>query len=88
MMNDLFRHPLREIAKHYGLESQKIKTCEECAELIQALLKDDKDHIAEEMADVEIMLEQLKYLYQNYCEVTRWTVDKLKRQLERMKNDQ
>ena len=60
---------IKSIADHYGLELQKEKAIEELAELIQILAKGDfegnsKDtsRLIEEVADVEIMLEQLKYL--------------------------
>jgi len=52
----------------YGVQSQIIKAVEEMAELTKELCKDAGsgervDLIAEEMADVEIMLEQLRYIY-------------------------
>ena len=60
---------IKSIADHYGLELQKGKAIEELAELIQILAKGDfeensKDtsQLIEEVADVEIMLDQLKYL--------------------------
>ncbi len=63
----------RIIAEHYGYESQSAQLTEECAELIQALSKYRRARdsmckqrafagIVEELADVEIMLEQIKYL--------------------------
>ena len=65
----------KETAKHYGYEAQSNQLVEECAELIQAVSKyrravtDEEKLIAlenfiEEIADVEIMLEQIKYLLQ------------------------
>ena len=54
---------------------------EECAELIQAISKDireEEHNIEEEIADVEIMLTQLKLMY-NYSEVQRIRNEKLKR---------
>jgi NTP pyrophosphatase (non-canonical NTP hydrolase) len=69
---------IKEIARHYGLASQSDKLIEECAELIQAVNKyktalSKKDfsvekglialeNLIEEIADVEIMIEQIKYL--------------------------
>ena len=68
-----------ETAKYYGYEAQSNQLVEECAELIQAVNKyrrvetglgqpvaEDKKAIArvEEIADVELMLEQVKYLLQ------------------------
>jgi len=63
----------KNIADHYGYPSQSNQLMEECAELIQAVNKykraktSDAQYIAfrnyvEEIADVEIMLEQIKYL--------------------------
>ncbi len=54
---------LFHIANSYGLENQLEKTIEELAELIVAIKKDDRDNIAEEIADVEILLDQLVYLF-------------------------
>lgn len=50
----------------WGAEKQIKKAAEECAELIQALLKGwSQDNIDEEIADVEIMIAQLKMIYRN-----------------------
>lgn len=72
------------IAEHYGKEVQIIKTIEECAELIQALAKGDFENVAEEMADVKIMLAQLEYLLGNSRKVQKYTAQKLARQFDRM----
>lgn len=54
----------------WGAKAQTLMVLEEMAELQKEILKNvnrDKDNIAEiidETADVEIMLEQLKYIYQ------------------------
>ena len=86
---------LKTIAEHYGLDSQLNILQEELAELIQAVSKyrrGDPSHILEEIADVEIMLDQVKYLLGN-PEIPRVVVekfikiireDKIKRQLERI----
>lgn len=53
----------------YGAEAQEGVAQEECAELIQAISKKHRGkphNITEEIADVEIMLEQLKII--NGCE--------------------
>ena len=49
--------------KVYGVSNQENMAIEECAELIQAINKKHRGrqhNIPEEIADVEIMLEQLK----------------------------
>ena len=50
------------IADHYGLEHQLGKCKEELNELIEALGSSSDTHLAEEIADVEIMISQIKYL--------------------------
>lgn len=56
-----------EILKHYGVSPQLRKLAEECGEAVQAALKYDyraneitKQLLINELADVEIMLQQLK----------------------------
>lgn len=68
----------KNIAKH-GIIHQKVKAMEECAELIQALAKGDKLNIAEEMADVLIMIDQLKLIFNNERLVEEFKVIKLER---------
>ncbi len=57
---------IKEIADHYGLDSQLSMMQEECAELIQAISKyrrtGDVQGVYEELADVHIMFDQLIYL--------------------------
>jgi len=54
---------IRQILNHYGVENQKKKAIEELSELIRAITRDDLKNIIEEIADVEIMISQLKMLY-------------------------
>ena len=79
----------------YGKEAQSRQAMEECAELVQAINKclrypnkdDCKDNLVEEIADVEIMLFQLKEMfYINETEVHEWKEKKAKREKERLKN--
>jgi len=61
---------LRKAIVVYGAQNQTIKAVEEMAELTKELAKaligqSDNDHIREEIADVEIMVEQLKMIYDN-----------------------
>ena len=35
---------IKEIADHFGLKNQTIKTIEECLELVKALCLDDKEN--------------------------------------------
>lgn len=83
----------------YGVGNQMIKTVEELSELSQALCKslirlnytkekislESVDNIFEEMADVEIMLEQCKIMFQCDKEVNEWKhkkIERLERRLE------
>lgn len=92
--------PIEQIARHYGIEPQSRQTIEEMAELTQAITKfwrytgDDaqqlkwlKNAIAEEIGDVEIMLEQLKILFGIESDVAECRAFKLIRQLERIEKD-
>jgi len=65
-MNDIYD---RAIA-HYGDKKQLLQACEECAELIQAISKATRytgksyvDGVCEEIADVLIMCEQVKRIF-------------------------
>jgi hypothetical protein len=50
----------RLLAK-FGEDNQKLKAIEEMAELMQAIIKGT--NVAEELADVQIMIDQMKILY-------------------------
>jgi hypothetical protein len=63
----------RLLAK-FGEENQKLKAIEEMAELIQAIIKGT--NVDEELADTQIMLDQMKILYPEWL---TWQQIKLKR---------
>ena len=70
----------------YGNASQKIKAIEEMGELIQAISKsllDGENNVEEEIADVEIMLTQLKIMY-SLNDIENWRNYKLNRLKERV----
>lgn len=76
---------LNQIAEHYGLDEQLNMLQEECAELIQAVSKYRRNptfesyaHICEEIADVEIMTEQIVYLF-GKSNPTRSQVEEIKK---------
>lgn len=85
-----------EIAEHYGVKAQSMQTCEECAELIQAVSKLTRgvtemriSALVEEIADVRIMMSQLMQLYGiPETEIATLVERKLERQLERIKGEQ
>lgn len=52
----------------FGYDNQKNIAIEELSELIKEITKDkrgqcDREHLLEELCDVEIMIQQLKYMY-------------------------
>lgn len=85
------------IAGVYGEEHQLIQTAEECAELAQAALKRHKalttdktivatrEALAEEIADVLIMCEQIIYLEGFETRVREIIDSKIQRQIDRIK---
>lgn len=73
--------------KTYGERAQEEVAMEECAELIQAIAhkhRGRKDNIAEEIADVEIMLEQLKMINNCISEVAEIKAQKIERLYDRV----
>ena len=81
---------LKAAIAHYGEQMQVVVAIEELSELQKELTKflrgqADERHINEEMADVEIMLEQLKIIFDNRKPVTHWIGKKLKRLSEQLK---
>lgn len=81
---------LRMIANIYGLERQIYKLIEECGELVTAAAKYDPHdyrtgyHLAEEMADMKVMLEQVEYLLNIHGTVQEYMGEKINRQIRRM----
>lgn len=90
---------IHRIAIHYGPDSQLDQTIEELAELTVAIrkfirFKENSSrselvnlfyNLTEEVADVEIMLEQLKYLFPVIADdVEKIKVEKLDRQIKRI----
>lgn len=85
----------RKQAEQFGIENRLLQCTEECGELIQALSKyqrilqgdktcqTDMIHaeymIAEEMADIEICIEQLKYLLGNSKQIEQIKEEKIHR---------
>jgi transcription elongation factor Elf1 len=68
--------------EYFGESKQAIKTIEELSELQKAISKalignEDIEKISEEIADVEIMLAQLKIIYQNQDVVEKHIKNKL-----------
>lgn len=86
---------IKQIADHYGAVHQLKKAKEElgeCCEAIDDVLYDNMmdadslEHLAEEIADARIMLEQLEYLLDLQSRIGFWRAHKLARQLFRMQD--
>ena len=95
-MTELQEKRCGEILKHYGVNSQRRQLVEECAELIQAVCKMNRAtqqesgnafyNFLEEIADVEIMLEQTKQTLtpQERDRLAQIITAKINRQLRRI----
>lgn len=88
---DLYERAL----KKWGKKAQILMVLEEMSELTMLLhhslrdnrVKPDNWQIAEEVADVEIMLEQLKFIYDFSLEVEGFKKAKLGRLFERLEGE-
>lgn len=86
---------VKEAIRHYGYDHQIMVAVEEMGELLQALSKfkrheGDINNIIEEIADVEIMMQQLCLMFECYEEVVavrRQKIERLKKRLENDKNN-
>lgn len=84
---------IEKIANHYGFAEQSRQIIEEMAELTVAISKIHRDwtdknynNLIEEMADVQVMLDQMMYLTGSKYDVKNIMDRKIKRQLERINN--
>lgn len=80
------------IANFYGDDSQMYMAIEEMSELTKEICKykrlpNNYDKIADEIADVKIMLEQLEYIFGVSREVEERVNYKLDRQLRRIEQE-
>lgn len=84
--NDLYQL----VMDKYGADAQLTVVIEELSELAKEVCKIKRnigniDHLAEEIADVEIMCEQLRYIFSVDKEVNDWKESKLNRLADRLK---
>ena len=78
----------RIIFSHYGDEHQRKQLIQELGELIVAITKNDLENIIEEMADVEVVLDQFKIAYPKISnKIDEVMLQKVKRQLCRIKTE-
>ena len=87
-----------KIIEHYGEDHQRYKAAEELSELQTLILQDANQNgkvplsrIIEEIADVYVMLSQLKTIYcidsRDIDPVIDWKVERTLRQIEGEQND-
>lgn len=93
------REDLLKIIQHYGVNAQQRKLAEETFELQEAITiyeneplnflgAGNKEQIAEEIADVMVILNQFKFYYDIPNEtILAFMRGKVNRQLERIKNE-
>lgn len=93
MTNQFYNIVIARAVETYGDESQIKVAVEEMSELTQALMKSFrkdvnletvKENIAEEIADVEIMLDQLKLIFSCYRQVADCKEYKINRLAQRI----
>ena len=97
-MNENQKSKCKLIAEHYGKAKQRMQAVQELSELIlvisrRADQKEDRqayiESLIDEIADSKIMIEQIRALYSIPDFDIRQRIDfKLKRQLERIANEQ
>ena len=92
------KNELLEIIQHYGVNAQQRQLAEEVFELQEAITAYENDyeglytygteHIAEEIADVMVLLLQFNEYYDlDIYDISKIMDNKIKRQLERIKNE-
>lgn len=84
------REILQEAVDRYGTDAQLMMVLEEMSELQKEICKffrgkRDRDALADEVADVEIMLAQLKIIFDLHQDVTAHKEQKIKRLYDRLR---
>lgn len=93
-MKKIMDKDLSRIAEQYGLRVQMRQLVEEMAELTQVICKSERydletvrDHLVEEVVDVDVVLSQVKYLLGDNA-FERIRNEKIKRQLKRIEMEE
>ena len=74
-----------EIFNHYGESKQLLQMIQECSELIKAITKGDRENFIEELADVQVMIDQITLKYPDIAsKVTEIKRNKVFRTLKRI----
>ena len=83
---DIYNSACKFIFEAYGWENQKQQLIQELAELIQAITKNDLTNLIEEIADVQVLIDQIVTVYPLFRKKIEFVkLYKVKRQLERIK---
>lgn len=80
--------PIEKIAEYHGLTSQKEKLIEEAAELIVAITHGNLRNTIEEIADVQILIDQIIYLLDIGREVWNEREYKIQRHLLQIEKEE
>lgn len=78
---DYLRYVNTRAIEYFGDKNQRIKAMEELSELIQAIARDLNgldNNVEEELADVEIMIHQLRFIY-DHKKIDKIKAEKLER---------
>ena len=84
------RRTLRENIRRHGPAAELVRLMEECGELVQAVARimnggrittEMVDHLAEEMGDVEICMEQARMIFDGLTEAEDVWIDRKVRRL-------
>jgi phosphoribosyl-ATP pyrophosphohydrolase len=76
----------KTIWEHYGKETQLNQLIEECSELIRAIIRKDRANILEELADVQVLIDQLSIAYPEFDDcIDPLKMHKVDRQLRRIR---
>jgi len=79
---------LKYIFTHYGKKTQETKLIEELSELIRAIARNDTENFIEELADVQVLIDQFTLLYPDLAvKVVEIKHKKAARQIKRIKGD-
>lgn len=79
----------RKITEHYGINTELKQLSEEVFELQEAILeKHNTEHITEELADVYVVLEQVRRAFDiDAKELSKYMHQKVNRQIKRIEEE-
>lgn len=78
----------KTIFDYYGIENQKLQFIQELSELIQAITKNNPDNFIEEIADVQVMIDQFCIAFPELDKkYQKFMLEKVERQLKRIEKE-